>query len=294
MKIDEFLSSRGVSFQRLHHRPAYTANHVAEALHVPGQEMAKTVLVRAGRGYALAVLPATHRVDLDRLRQELGEERVGLATEGEMERLFPDCERGAVPPFGSLYHLPTLVDHCTASCTVTSLTGNLTGFGEAQPADGGIVGYMEGNCTVMYCASTCSITPQNTRTTPSATASTCRKGVASGSTSGGALMSSSSGSAATTVTSATPRPIQVLAPSPARATASAWSRRPAPRFCVMTTLTPMPTTRNRMNSAAIRWLASENAPAAVSESRAASHSPTAPTVMPSRNSAKMGQAMPNK
>ena len=115
MRIDEFLTSQGVNYQKLHHRPAYTANRVAQALRVPGREVAKTVLMRVGRGYALAVLPATHRVDLDRLRQELGDDQVDLATEGEMQRLFPDCERGAVPPFGSLYHLPTLVDDSLAA-----------------------------------------------------------------------------------------------------------------------------------------------------------------------------------
>jgi Ala-tRNA(Pro) deacylase len=110
MRLDEFLNQQHVAFRRLHHRPAYTANHVAQALHVKGKDMAKSVLVHTGHGYVLAVLPATHRVDLDRLRQELGEEQVGLASEAEMQRLFPDCERGAMPPFGSLYHLPTLVD----------------------------------------------------------------------------------------------------------------------------------------------------------------------------------------
>jgi Ala-tRNA(Pro) deacylase len=115
MKIDEFLTNQGVTFERLHHRPAYTANRVAQALHVRGQEMAKTVLLRTGHGYMLAVLPATRRVDLDRLRQELDGEQVGLATEGEMGQLFPDCERGAVPPFGSLYRLPTLVDESLAA-----------------------------------------------------------------------------------------------------------------------------------------------------------------------------------
>ena len=115
MKIDEFLTNQGVAFERLHHRPAYTANRVAEALHVSGQEMAKTVLLRGGQGYMLAVLPATCRVDLDRLRQEMGDEQVGLATEGEMGQLFPDCERGAMPPFGSLYHLPTVVDESLAA-----------------------------------------------------------------------------------------------------------------------------------------------------------------------------------
>src|SRR5262245_24591100 len=107
MRLDDFLKDRHVSFERLRHRPAYSANRVAQALHVPGNEMAKTVLLRAGRGYALAVLPATHRVDLTLLGHELGEEHVEMASEEEMDGLFPDCERGALPPFGSLYNVPT-------------------------------------------------------------------------------------------------------------------------------------------------------------------------------------------
>jgi len=110
MKLDEFLTNRHVPFTRLPHRPVYAANRVAQSLHVPGREMVKTVLVRTAHGHALAVLPATHRVDLDLLRRDLGEEVVGLASEGEMEQLFPDCERGSMPPFGSLYHMPTVVD----------------------------------------------------------------------------------------------------------------------------------------------------------------------------------------
>src|SRR5438552_623318 len=115
MNIDEFLCSQQVPFERLRHRPVYSANRVAQVLHVPGKEVAKTVLLRAGGGYALAVLPATHRVDLDRVRVDLGEEQVEMATEEEMDRLFPDCERGALPPFGSLYSLPTVVDEALAA-----------------------------------------------------------------------------------------------------------------------------------------------------------------------------------
>jgi Ala-tRNA(Pro) deacylase len=114
MRLDEFLDSRHVPFTRLHHPTAYTANRVAQLLHVPGREMAKSVLLRAGDGYVLAVLPATHRIDLEQLRQDFDGEEIGLATEADMERLFPDCERGAMPPFGSLYELPTLVDESLA------------------------------------------------------------------------------------------------------------------------------------------------------------------------------------
>ncbi|HXG13308.1 MAG TPA: YbaK/EbsC family protein [Gemmataceae bacterium] len=114
MRLDELLTSRHIPFERLHHRPAYTANRIAQVLHVPGKEVAKTVLLRTGHGYALAVLPATHRVNLEQVRQALGEEQVEMASEEEMDRLFPDCERGAMPPFGSLYHLPTIVDESLA------------------------------------------------------------------------------------------------------------------------------------------------------------------------------------
>lgn len=110
MRLDDLLTDRHIAFQRLHHRPTYTANHTAQALHVPGREVAKTVLLRAGRGYLLAVLPATHKIDLEQLRQRLGEDCLEMASEEDMARLFPDCQRGALPPFGSLYQLPTVVD----------------------------------------------------------------------------------------------------------------------------------------------------------------------------------------
>lgn len=110
MKLEEFLNSRHIRFERLPHRPAYTANRLAQMLHVPGQEVAKTVLLRTSHGYALAVLPANFQVDIEQIRNELGEEWVEIASEEEMCRLFPDCELGAQPPFGSLYDLPTIVD----------------------------------------------------------------------------------------------------------------------------------------------------------------------------------------
>lgn len=110
MRLDQYLEQRHIPFTRLRHAPAYTANRVAQTLHVKGRNMAKTVLLRAGDGYALAVLPATHRVNMSQIRADLGTDDVMLATEDEMQRLFPDCERGAMPPFGSLYDVPTIVD----------------------------------------------------------------------------------------------------------------------------------------------------------------------------------------
>src|SRR5207253_6817959 len=87
MKLDEMLTNRHIPFQRLHHQTAYTANRIAQVLHVPGKEMAKTVLLRAGQGYALAVLPASYRVDLAQVRRELGEEQVEMGSEEDMDRL---------------------------------------------------------------------------------------------------------------------------------------------------------------------------------------------------------------
>src|SRR5215469_14156144 len=101
MRLDELLVSRHIAFQRLPHRRTYAANRVAQALHVKGREVAKTVLVRTGHGHVLAVLPATHHIDLEQLGTDLGGEHVELASEDEMGKLFPDCECGAVPPFGS-------------------------------------------------------------------------------------------------------------------------------------------------------------------------------------------------
>src|SRR5579884_998504 len=110
MRLDELLTQRHIPFERLRHRPTFTANRMAQALHVPGKEVAKSVLLRADSGYVLAVLPATHQVDLSRVREELGQSGVEFASEREIEKLFPDCEPGAHLPFGSLYNLPTLMD----------------------------------------------------------------------------------------------------------------------------------------------------------------------------------------
>lgn len=115
MKVDELLMNRHIPFERLHHRPAYTAQRLAQILHVSGKEVAKTVLLRTDQGYVLTVLPANQKVDLDNVRRCLGSEWVQIGSEVEMDRLFPDCERGAMPPFGSMYHLPTLVDESLAA-----------------------------------------------------------------------------------------------------------------------------------------------------------------------------------
>ncbi|SIO56766.1 Ala-tRNA(Pro) deacylase [Singulisphaera sp. GP187] len=110
MNIQQFLSRGGRAFEVLEHSTTYTAQQVAQAVHVPGDEVAKTVVLEADGRYVMAVLPSTHHVDLEKARGVLQAATVALADEGAFARLFPDCERGALPPFGSQYGLATLVD----------------------------------------------------------------------------------------------------------------------------------------------------------------------------------------
>jgi Ala-tRNA(Pro) deacylase len=105
-----FLSQSGRPYRVIQHPTTYTAREVAQAAHVPDEEVAKSVVLRAGEDYVMAVLPATRVVDLDKARAALHTGAVALADESEFGRLFPDCERGALPPFGSGYGLTTVVD----------------------------------------------------------------------------------------------------------------------------------------------------------------------------------------
>lgn len=125
MYIGEYLHSRKVPFELMLHQPAPSATRLAQSIHVPGRHVAKTVLVHADGLFVLAVLPATHRVDLDRLATVLGVDSVRLATEDEVEHVFSDCERGALPPFGQLYGLKTIVDTSLARGSELVFEGNL-------------------------------------------------------------------------------------------------------------------------------------------------------------------------
>lgn len=96
------------------HTTAYTAQGAAATMQISGKELAKSVVLRAGEEMILAVLPAPNHVRLDKLAAEVGKS-VWLASEQEFCNLFPDCEPGAMPPFGSLYNLPTYVDESLAA-----------------------------------------------------------------------------------------------------------------------------------------------------------------------------------
>jgi len=109
MRIIAFLEDQRVPFESLPHAPAYSAEKRAKYLHVPGRQVAKSLLLRTPRGFVLAILPATHQVDLPLLADEFGG-AVRLASDAEIGEVFRDCEWGVVPPFGTLYELPILLD----------------------------------------------------------------------------------------------------------------------------------------------------------------------------------------
>lgn len=116
MKLQDFLREREVPFEVLPHRATFDAQHMAQSLHVSGYQVAKTVLLRGGRDapYAVAVLPAARQLDLLKAGRALGAERAELATEAEMEQQCPECEVGALPPFGSCYDMVTIADQTLA------------------------------------------------------------------------------------------------------------------------------------------------------------------------------------
>lgn len=105
-----FLDRQRVHYDVLPHAEAYRAAVIAQTLHAPVKEMAKVVIVKVDDRFVMTVLPASWNVDLHRLREAFGTNHVRLATEDEFKGLFPDCELGAMPPFGILYGLPVYVD----------------------------------------------------------------------------------------------------------------------------------------------------------------------------------------
>jgi Ala-tRNA(Pro) deacylase len=112
MKTRDFLQQRRVPFEVVPHEETFDASRLAQAVHTPGRKVAKSVLLRADGGsqYIVAVLPSTHRVDLEGVSRALGGANVRLATEAEVSEHCPDCECGVLPPFGSQYAAETIVD----------------------------------------------------------------------------------------------------------------------------------------------------------------------------------------
>jgi len=109
-KLQEFLDRNQVKYISIKHSPAFTAQEIAASAHIPGQEVAKTVVVKLDGELALVVLPAPEMVRMEHLKAETGAEQVELASEEEFRDRFPDCEVGAMPPFGNLYGMDTYVE----------------------------------------------------------------------------------------------------------------------------------------------------------------------------------------
>jgi Ala-tRNA(Pro) deacylase len=114
-KLKDLLDGRKVTYHVLRHHERYTAQEIAQALHVPGQMLAKVVMVKADGRLFMAVVPADLRVDLEAFGRAVGAPAAALATEDEFRGAFPDCEVGAMPPFGNLYGVPVVVDGALAA-----------------------------------------------------------------------------------------------------------------------------------------------------------------------------------
>lgn len=108
-KLREYLEKNGVPYEIVTHAPAFTAQRTADSAHITGKELAKTVMVKVDGDLAMAVLPAASKVNMDVLQEMLGAEHVRLASESDFKDVFPDCEVGAMPPFGNLYGVEVYV-----------------------------------------------------------------------------------------------------------------------------------------------------------------------------------------
>ncbi len=109
-ELKGFLDEHNVGYLSIYHSPFYTAQEIAESAHIRGKEMCKTVIVKLSGELAMVVLPADHRVDLEKLKEISGANTVELAREEDFEHCFPGSHIGAMPPFGNLYGVRVFVD----------------------------------------------------------------------------------------------------------------------------------------------------------------------------------------
>ena len=109
-KLQEYLDSHHIKYESIKHSPSFTAQEIAASAHIPGKKMAKTVVVKIDGEMAMVVLPAPQMVRINHLKAETGAQEVALASEEEFKGRFPDCEVGAMPPFGNLYEMDTYVE----------------------------------------------------------------------------------------------------------------------------------------------------------------------------------------
>ena len=112
--VIEYLKHNSVQYDVIEHAPAFSAHEVAVVSHVPEKDLAKTLVVNIDGKYCMVVTPADHRLNDHLLHTVLKAKHVHLASEEDLQQLFPDCEIGAMPPFGNLYALPVYVDKSLA------------------------------------------------------------------------------------------------------------------------------------------------------------------------------------
>lgn len=108
-RLKAYLDGQEISYELREHPRTESSSRTAQAAHVPGASLAKSVVVHRGQDYVLVVVPSSHRIELSAIQKELGPD-ASLATEEEIAALFDDCELGAVPPIGAAYGLPVLLD----------------------------------------------------------------------------------------------------------------------------------------------------------------------------------------
>lgn len=114
LRISEYLDAQKVGFEVIHHPQAFTAQEVAHSLHISGKRLAKAVVLKGDDKLVMAVLPASHRLNIRELQAAIGVKHLQMLDESELTKIFPDCELGAIPPFGNLYGMETWVDRAVS------------------------------------------------------------------------------------------------------------------------------------------------------------------------------------
>jgi len=109
-RIRDYLDSQNVLFEPIHHSQAFTGQEVAHTMHISGKRLAKTVVLAADGKPVMAVIPASHRLNFQEFRAALEVDRLEMLPESDLVKMFPDCDKGAIPPFGNLYGLTVWVE----------------------------------------------------------------------------------------------------------------------------------------------------------------------------------------
>lgn len=108
-KLKEFLDQNKIKYVTIKHSVAFTSQEIAASAHIKGRELAKTVLIKINGKMAMCVLPASYKVDFDLLKKAVDNDNIRLANEMEFKDKFPECDVGAMPPFGNLYNMEVYV-----------------------------------------------------------------------------------------------------------------------------------------------------------------------------------------